>query len=91
MYAVLPALRSSHITFRYNLAVRLCEYEKHQQKYFNCLRYEARGSCNSNAESRQNMRFCYLHKRSLRIRFTSGSLYYSFHEPHMTTAYQIAQ
>lgn len=23
------------ISFRYNLAARLCEYEKHQQKYFN--------------------------------------------------------
>jgi len=40
MVIVLPdtrALRSSHIIFRYNLAAWLCEYEKHQQKYFNCL------------------------------------------------------
>jgi len=31
------ALRSSHIIFRHNLAAWLCEYEKYQQKYFNCL------------------------------------------------------
>lgn len=44
---------SSHIMLYYSdiIARRLCEYEKHQQKYFDCVwfrpRYEMRGSHNS--------------------------------------------
>jgi len=65
--------RISRILFRYNRTRRLCEYEKHQQKYFDCVAAIRNTRKLQLTGFQQNRRYCYLYKclqRCWQTRFT---------------------